>query len=99
MTLKPWDIEASHPVWALARLTAYLLALVAILYANASHFDVTELRTIIGMFLFGASAEGATRFFAKKREQSVKENENRIDQLERLVRAIGGNPEDSAKFK
>ena len=39
--------------------------LTAILYITAKDFDATELRTIIGMFLAGAAAEGVPAMLSK----------------------------------
>ncbi len=47
-----------HPVWPIIRLTVMLFFLTAILYLTAHQFDQTELKTIIGMFMAGAVAEG-----------------------------------------
>ena len=52
----------SHPIWSLARLAIFMLALVVTLYCTAAKFDATELRTLCTMFIVGASAEGATQF-------------------------------------
>lgn len=53
----------THPIWSAIRLIVVMAALVIILYLNATSFDVTELKTIIGMFLVAASAEGLTQYF------------------------------------
>lgn len=42
---------SSHGIWALARLGV----LGAVLYANASHFDITEHRTLLTMALLEAA--------------------------------------------
>jgi predicted RND superfamily exporter protein len=65
--------EPSHPIWSLSRLTVVMIALVSTLWLNASHFDETEIRTIITMFLVAAGAEGGVQFlsqFSKRREGS-----------------------------
>lgn len=54
-----------HPVWGIARLLIVMTALVVTLWLNASHFDETELKTIITMFIIAASAEGATGFISQ----------------------------------
>ena len=54
--------DPSHPIWSVLRLLILMTALTIILYANASQFDVTELRTIITMFLFSTGIEGATQY-------------------------------------
>lgn len=52
--------DPKHPLWSLCRLAILMVSLVLVLWMNASHFDVTEIRTIITMFIVAASAEGAT---------------------------------------
>ena len=42
-----------------------LIALVIVLWLNASNFDDTEIRTIVAMFLAAIGAETATKFMAK----------------------------------
>lgn len=59
-------MNASHPIWPIVRQAIFLMALIAILYMNASHFDVTEIRTIITMFLVGAGAESLPGMFGRK---------------------------------
>jgi hypothetical protein len=46
-----------------------LIALILILYMNASHFDKTEIKTIIGMFIALLGSETATKIFASKDKQ------------------------------
>jgi len=55
-----WN-DSSHPIYALARILIYMTALTLLLMFNASDFDITEIRTIIPMFLIGAGSEGAMR--------------------------------------
>lgn len=63
--------ERNHPIWSLARLVVTMVALVTTLWLNASHFDETEIKTLITMFLVAASAEGVTQFVGQfKREDS-----------------------------
>jgi hypothetical protein len=57
--------SAKHPFWGIARLFIFMLALVCVLYLNASHFDVTEIKTIITMFIIAAGAEGVTGFLSQ----------------------------------
>jgi len=54
-----------HPIWAIIRTAIMLLALVIVLWVNASNFDSTELKTIVAMFLAAIGAETATKFMAK----------------------------------
>lgn len=58
--------HAQHPIWPILRTTIILSALIIVLYINASHFDITEIRAIITMFLALIGAEGATSFLAKR---------------------------------
>lgn len=57
--------DPKHPIWAIVRTTIMLIALVVVLWVNASNFDATEIRTIIAMFLAAIGAETATKFLAK----------------------------------
>ena len=59
------NIDPRHPVWPLLRITVMLAFLTLILYITAHNFDATELRTIIGMFLAGAAAEGVPAMLSK----------------------------------
>ena len=54
-----------HPFWGIARLFIFMLALVCVLYLNASHFDAGEIRTIIEMFIIAVGAEGVTGFLSQ----------------------------------
>lgn len=38
--------HASHPIWSLLRLIVLMVALCVILWANASDFDATEIKTL-----------------------------------------------------
>lgn len=53
--------DPGHPLWSIIRLTVLMIALVSVLYLNASQFDDTELRTIITMFMVAGGAEGITQ--------------------------------------
>ena len=57
--------DAKHPIWAIIRTTVMLIALVIVLWLNASHFDDTEIRTIVAMFLAAIGAETATKMMTK----------------------------------
>ena len=57
--------DAKHPIWAIIRTTVMLIALVIVLWLNASHFDDTEIRTIVAMFLAAIGAETATKMLSK----------------------------------
>ena len=56
-----------HPIWAFSRLTVVMISLVVTLWANASNFDSTELKTIITMFLIAAGTEGVSQVFSQMR--------------------------------
>lgn len=58
--------DASHPVWSILRLTIGLSALVILLWINASNFDITEYKTIVGMFLAFLGSEGVAKVFQNK---------------------------------
>ena len=57
--------DAKYPIWAIIRTTVMLIALVIVLWLNASHFDDTEIRTIVAMFLAAIGAETATKMMSK----------------------------------
>lgn len=57
--------DPKHPIWPLLRITVMLVFLTIILYFTAHNFDATELKTIIGMFLAGAAAEGLPAMISK----------------------------------
>ena len=57
--------DSSHPIWAIIRTAVLLLALVVVLWLNATNFDDTEIRTIIAMFLAAIGAETATKILSK----------------------------------
>lgn len=59
------NIDPKHPIWPLIRLAVMLGFLTAILFFTAHKFDATELKTIIGMFLAGAAAEGLPGMVSK----------------------------------
>lgn len=50
-----------HPLWSFLRLVVLMLALTITLWLNAQHFDETELRTIIWMFIGAAGIEGGVQ--------------------------------------
>lgn len=62
-----------YPGWSLARLVLVMCTLTTTLYMTASHFDKTELRVIVGIFLTAAGVEGVTGMFWKKRVKSQSE--------------------------
>ena len=57
--------DPKHPIWAIIRTAIMLFALVVVLWLNASHFDDTEISTIVAMFLPAIGAETATKMRAK----------------------------------
>ena len=64
-----------YPGVGLARLVLVMLTLTTTLYMTATHFDKTELRVIVGLFLTAAGAEGVTGMFWKKRVKSATQTE------------------------
>jgi hypothetical protein len=65
--------NATHPIWALARLTVVMVALTIILALTAQRFDNTELQTILWMFLAVAGAEGIGQVVGKFAKPATKE--------------------------
>lgn len=53
-----------HPIWAVIRMSLILGTLIFVLWMNASHFDDTEIKTILTMFLALLGAEGLSKTFA-----------------------------------
>lgn len=58
--------NADHPIWPIVRMALILGTLVFVLWMNASHFDDTEIKTILTMFFALLGAEGVSRAFAGK---------------------------------
>lgn len=56
--------DPKHPIWAIIRTGILLLALIVVLWVNASNFDGTELKTIVAMFLAAIGAEAATKLMS-----------------------------------
>lgn len=56
--------DPKHPIWAIIRTAILLLALIVVLWVNASNFDGTELKTIVAMFLAAIGAETATKLMS-----------------------------------
>tara|TARA_E500000318_G_C3549550_1_gene208265 strand:+ start:653 stop:868 length:216 start_codon:yes stop_codon:yes gene_type:complete len=67
--------DPNHPIWSFARVTVVLISLTITLWANASHFDSTELWSIGVIFVVLAGGETATyvlshfRLIPKKDDQ------------------------------
>jgi hypothetical protein len=59
--------NANHPIWAIIRMALILGTLIFVLWMNASHFDDTEIKTILTMFLALLGAEGISKAFAGTR--------------------------------
>lgn len=65
--------DPDHPVWKLLassvipliRTVVVLIVLALVLWMNASHFDETEIKTVITMFIAILGAEGVTNAFSK----------------------------------
>ena len=62
------NFNARHPIWKLLRLAIILFALTAVLWINANKFDVTELRTIITMFVVLAGGDVATSLIQRRND-------------------------------
>jgi len=56
--------NADHPIWPIVRMALILGTLVVVLWMNASHFDETEIKTILTMFLALLGAEGLAKALA-----------------------------------
>lgn len=59
----------NHPVWGFSRLVFVMITLIYTLYMTASHFDKTELNTIIALFLVAAGVEGTSGLINKQPKQ------------------------------
>lgn len=55
--------DASHPIWPLARLTVCLAAACFFLWLNATTFDATEVKAILGILVSMIGVEGIGRVF------------------------------------
>lgn len=58
--------DQNHPIWPILRMALILGTLVFVLWMNASHFDETEIKTILTMFFTLLGAEGIARTLAGK---------------------------------
>jgi hypothetical protein len=58
--------NADHPIWPILRTTILMVSLAFILWLTAEKYDITELRTIIGMFMAAIGAEAVPRLMQKK---------------------------------
>lgn len=63
--------DANHPLWPIIRLSVFMLTLIIVLWANASQFDATELRTILTMFFVATGAETFTGAFRKRNDGPI----------------------------
>ena len=69
--------DPEHPIWKLlassiiplVRTAVILVVLLLVLWLNAEHFDETEIRTVITMFIAILGAEGVTNAFSKAAKQ------------------------------
>lgn len=43
-----WWHERSHPIWTIAQILTVTVAVLALSYVNASHFDAGEIKTVLG---------------------------------------------------
>jgi hypothetical protein len=49
--------KSDHPGWAVARLAVIMIPLSVVLYANASRFDWTEVKSLLEFGIIGAGFE------------------------------------------
>lgn len=49
--------KSDHPAWAVARLAVIMVPLSVVLYANASRFDWTEVKSLLEFGIIGAGFE------------------------------------------
>ena len=50
--------KSDHPGWAVLRLAVIMVPLTVVMYANASKFDITEIRALLEFGIIGAGYEG-----------------------------------------
>ena len=50
--------KSDHPGWAVLRLAVIMIPLTVVMYANASKFDMTEIRALLEFGIIGAGYEG-----------------------------------------
>lgn len=62
-------LQKDHPVWPLLRTVAAIMGLAIILRANASSFDMTELKTIAEMAALIGAVEMAKRKVTKDKQE------------------------------
>jgi hypothetical protein len=68
--------DPNHPIWDFGRYAILIAAATAILYANASDFDITEVKSITaiaGSMAILAGLERHVRNYASKKETSAEE--------------------------
>ena len=66
--------NASHPIWSLIRLLILMATLSFVLWLNASHFDETELKSIIWVFMAAVGVEGGVQSFTRLAGMHKKED-------------------------
>lgn len=54
-------LDPAHPVWSLLRLVILMGTMTLVLWLNASNFDITEIRSLITVFLVAAGLEGGSQ--------------------------------------
>ena len=67
--------DANHPIWSLLRIIVVSISLTATLYANASHFDQTELTTI-GVIFFVLSGNETAVYFLSHLQPKARDDGN-----------------------
>lgn len=70
-------MPATHPIWALIRLTILMVTMTILLWINASNFDSTEIKSIVGVFMAAAAGEGVLARLTK-REGSLRLQDGQV---------------------
>ena len=65
--------DSNHPIWALLRIIVVSIALTITLWANASHFDQTELWTI-GVIFFVLSGNETALYLISHLKPKANQN-------------------------
>jgi len=72
---KAGPTKPPHPMWNMLRLAIYMSTLCIVLYVNAQHFDKTEGKTIIWMFVVGAGSEGVGQIVSRLMGKKIKDED------------------------
>lgn len=67
--------DPNHPIWSLCRIIVVSIALTITLWANASHFDSTEIWSIGVICIVLAGGETATYFLSHIRPKDKPNND------------------------